>query len=166
MTTRHETPADGPLITAVIHRAFAGHPHSRGTEAAIVHQLRTHGALTVSLVGELDGEVRGHVVASPVTIGGMPSNWYGLGPVAVDPASQLRGLGTRLVNDCLAALRRLGASGCVVLGAPSYYARFGFRPLPGLVYPGPPADHFMAHSFDGSRPAGEVGYHPAFDVEA
>lgn len=166
MTTRPETPSDEPLIAAIITRAFATHPRSQGTEAAIVRELRVHGALTVSLVGELDGEVRGHVAASPVRIGGMPSNWYGLGPLAVDPAWQSRGLGTRLVHDCLAALRGLAASGCVVLGDPSYYTRFGFRRVPGLVYPGPPAEHFMAQSFDGSRPSGQVHYHPAFHVEA
>ncbi len=166
MTTRPEAPTDAPIIAAIITRAFAAHPRSQGTEAAIVRQLRAHGALTVSLVGELDGEVRGHVAASPVRIGGMSSNWYGLGPLAVDPACQSRGLGTRLVHDCLAALRGLRASGCVVLGAPSYYARFGFRHVPGLVYPGPPPAHFMAQSFEGSWPVGEVRYHPAFDVEA
>lgn len=166
ITTRPETAADELRISGLLDRAFAAHPHSRGTEAAIVRALRVAGALRVSLVGELTGEARGYIAASSVQIAGITTGWYGLGPVAVDPAFQGRGLGARLITDCLAELRRQSAAGCVVLGAPAYYSRFGFAPFAGLVYPGPPPEHFMALSFDGSRPSGVVRYHPAFDVEA
>lgn len=166
MTTRPETAADVPRIAAIVDRAFAGHPHSHGTEAAIVRELRAAGALSVSLVAEIDGQVWGHVAASPVRIDGVAAPWFGLGPVAVEPACQRRGLGSRLITDCLAALRSRSAAGCVVFGSPAYYARFGFAPIEGLVVPGLPAEFFMAQSFDGSRPTGAVRYHPAFDTGA
>jgi len=44
----------------------------------------------------------------------------------------------------------------VVLGDPAYYSRFGFAPHAGLVYPGPPASHFMALALEGVVQIGEV----------
>ncbi|WP_309775504.1 hypothetical protein [Caballeronia grimmiae] len=37
------------------------------------------------------------------------------------------GTGSALARGALARLRASGAAGCVVLGDPAYYARFGFR---------------------------------------
>jgi predicted N-acetyltransferase YhbS len=42
----------------------------------------------------------------------------------------------------------MGASGCVVLGDPGYYGRFGFKAGDGLVFPGVPAEYFQALSFN------------------
>jgi putative acetyltransferase len=56
----------------------------------------------------------------------------------------------------------MGAAGCVVLGEPAYYERFGFRAIPRLRYPGPPAEYFQAWAFRGEAPSGTVAYHPAF----
>ena len=67
----------------------------------------------------------------------------------------------------LAQLQAAGAAGCVVLGDPAYYARFGFR-AGGLRYPGLPAeyaDHFMALAWRGAIPTTEVRYAPAFDAD-
>lgn len=162
MPIRPETPADTQAIFALTERAFAGHPHSSGTEPHIVSALRTAGALTLSLVAEIDGIVVGHVAISPVTISDGTADWYGLGPISVDPAFQGRGLGSDLVRAGLARLAALGAAGCVVLGDPGYYTRFGFQVKPGLVYPGPPAEYFMALGFGASHPEGRVAYHAAF----
>ena len=53
------------MITA----AFAGAPHSDGTEAALVERLRGDDDLTVSLVAQdSGGTIIGHVAFSPVTI--------------------------------------------------------------------------------------------------
>lgn len=128
--------------------------------------LRAAGALAVSLVAEQDQEVVGHVACSPVTISDGARHWYGLGPLAVDPAHQSRGIGAALVRAGLAQLRIVSAAGCVVLGDPAYYGRFGFKAVPGLVYPGPPPEYFMALVFAGPVPQGEVSYHAAFASEA
>jgi putative acetyltransferase len=50
----------------------------------------------------------------------------GLGPVAVRPDLQNRGVGKRLCRAGIAALRAMGCGGVVVLGHPTYYPRFGF----------------------------------------
>ena len=162
MPIRPETPADTQAIFALTERAFAGHPHSSRTEPHIVSALRAAGALTLSLVAELDGAIVGHVAISPITISDGTADWYGLGPISVDPACQGRGLGSDLMRTSLERLAALGAAGCVVLGDPGYYNRFGFQVKPGLVYPGPPAEYFMALEFGASNPEGRVAYHAAF----
>lgn len=58
----------------------------------------------------------------------------------------------------------LRAAGCVVLGEPSYYGRFGFRVSAKLVLPGVPPEYFQALHWTGAMPAGEVNYHPAFNA--
>ncbi len=162
MSIRPEAPADVAAIAELVRRAFDGHPHSDGSEPGIVDGLRADRALSVALVAEVDRRVGGYVATSPVRIAGRASSWHGLGPVAVEPALQRRGLGGALVQAALAQLRAAGAGGCVVLGEPAYYGRFGFAPLPGLVYPGPPAEYFMALAFGDTVVQGEVSYHAAF----
>jgi predicted N-acetyltransferase YhbS len=162
MLIRPEKPADAGAIFALTARAFAGHPHSAGTEPFIVDALRRAGALAISLVADAEGAIVGHVAISPVTISDGTSGWYGLGPISVAPALQGQGIGTSLMREGLAALASHGAAGCVLLGNPAYYRRFGFAVLPGLVYPGPPAANFMGVRFGVSAPQGEVSYHAAF----
>ena len=84
--------------------------------------------------------------------------WYGLGPVSVMPPFQRSGVGSALIDQGLARLRAMKAQGCVVLGAPGYYGRFGFRHDPRLAYPGPPAEYLQALVFDGGVPEGTVRY--------
>ena len=62
-----------------------------------------------------------------------------LGPLAVEPALQGAGIGRALVRHGLAEAKRQGARICVVVGAPAYYAPFGFvnAGLAGLILPGP-----------------------------
>lgn len=163
MRIRQEVRSDIPLIARVTERAFAEHLHSSGTEAAIIRNLRASGCLTVSLVAEMGGLVCGHIAASPVQVDGRDVNWFGLGPVAVEPTTQGMGLGKALIHECLAKLEALGAAGCVVLGDPNFYSRFGFKPNAGLIYPGAPAAHFMALAYGSEVPEGVVNYHASFN---
>ena len=66
------------------------------------------------------------------------------------------------MRAALDQLRTLGAAGCVVLGDPAYYGRFGFRAEPSLVFPGVPAEYFQALILRGALPNGTVTYHPGF----
>ena len=159
---RAEAPDDIEPIDEVTRAAFRDHPFSRQTEHLIVRGLREAGALNLSLVATMVGRVVGHVAFSPVTIGAQDPAWCGLGPVSVMPAHQRSGIGSSLIRSGLRRVRERGVAGCVVLGDPAYYSRFGFAPHAGLVYPGPPASHFMALALDGVVPIGEVKYHPAF----
>ncbi|WP_029073877.1 GNAT family N-acetyltransferase [Kaistia adipata] len=169
MIIRDETTADYAAIKALVDAAFLGHPHSNQGEARLVGALRDAGALTLSLVAEADGKLVGHIAFSPVEVDGKEQGWYGLGPVAVQPGLQGRGIGRALIEAGLARLAALGAGGCVLVGDPAFYGRFGFRADPRLTYAGVPPEYFMALALapqDGKTPAipaGAVQYHPAFD---
>ena len=141
---RPERPTDVPLIEAVTVAAFQCAVHTRHTEQHIVNALRRAGALTISLVAERAGILVGHVALSPVRISDASTHWFGLGPISVLPAHQRQGVGSALMHAALAALRRHGANGCVLLGDPAYYGRFGFRATPDLTLAGVPPGYSLA----------------------
>lgn len=163
---RPETPADIPAVHALTEAAFRTAAHSAGTEQFIVDALRRAGALAVSLVAVADGTVIGHVAVSPVVLSGGEPDWYGLGPISVLPPRQRTGVGSRLMHAALQALRERGAAGCLLVGDPAYYNRFGFRPATGLEYPGVPPEYFMAVSFGAALPQGVATFHAAFGATA
>ncbi|MBU8546119.1 MULTISPECIES: GNAT family N-acetyltransferase [Roseomonadaceae] len=162
MLIRSEVTADAQAIRILVTAAFQDAAHSSGTEADIVDALRAGEALTISLVAVEGGVVVGYVAFSSVTIAGKDFGWFGLGPVAVERSKRRRGIGQRLVEEGLSQLRSRGASGCVVLGDPSYYGRFGFEPDPAITLVGVPAEYFQRLRLQGEQPVGEVVYHPAF----
>ena len=162
---RDERPGDEPAIAVLIGAAFRDAPHSDGSEAAIVARLRAAGELALSLVlVDRDEAIIGHVAFSPVSISDGTEAWYGLGPVAVIPLHQRGGIGATLIAEGLARLRSTGARGCVVLGEPAYYARFGFAHDPRLAYTGPQAEYFQRVVFAGDSPTGKVSYAAPFSV--
>ncbi|WP_028475604.1 GNAT family N-acetyltransferase [Nevskia ramosa] len=163
---RNEAARDIAAIEAVTIAAFLQAAHTDHTEQFIVDALRKAGQLTISLVADDDGAVIGHVAVSPVVLSDGASRWYGLGPISVVPGHQGRGIGSQLMTRALAELRALGAAGCVVLGDPRYYARFGFRAEPSLVLPDVPAEYFQAIVFSGQLPSVTVSYHQAFAARA
>lgn len=159
---RDERAEDAQAIGRVTDAAFKLNSHASGTEAAIIVALREAGALAVSLVATRDAEVVGHVAISPVTIDGHDLGWFGLGPVSVKPELHGQGIGAALIREGLSRLRQAGAAGCVLLGDPGYYRRFGFETDPGLCYDGAPAEYFMSLSLRGSKPSGTVAFHDGF----
>lgn len=159
---RPERPADAPAIRAITAAAFEGVPFSDQSEPDIVDGLRAAAALSVSLVAVEHGEVIGHVAFSPVTIPVAEGRWHGLGPVSVRPDQQGRGVGQALIRQGLDQLRATGAAGCVVLGAPAYYGRFGFESDPAVSYGGASSPYLQRLIFQGPPPEGDVLYHPAF----
>lgn len=164
MHIRQERPGDATTIHVLTDAAFKGMPFSDGTEARVIDGLRAAGALTLSLVAVQDGAIVGHVAFSPVTINGEAGDWCGLGPVSVWPDRQRAGVGQALIREGLLRLRSMGAGGCVLLGDPAYYARFGFENDPDLRHAGAPAWAFQCLTLNGPRPTGEVSFHPAFDA--
>lgn len=162
---RDETPADASAITAVTAAAFETLEISSHTEQYIVEALRAAGALTLSLVAEVDGRVVGHIAFSPVSMSDGTPDWYGLGPVSVLPDFQRQGIGAALIREGLARLQALGARGCCLVGHPEYYPKFGFRNIPGLGLEGVPPEVFFALSFDGYFPQGEVIFHEGFAAD-
>jgi putative acetyltransferase len=165
MIIRNEIKSDIEAIDVVTRAAFKNHPHSEHTEQFVVRALRAAGVLTVSLVAEYDAAVIGHIAFSPVTISDGSHNWYGLGPVSVLPQFQKQGIGTSLIHAGLPLLKSLGAKGCVLLGEPAYYARFGFKNFPDLILENVPQEYFLALLFDDNKAQGFVVYHQGFSAQ-
>jgi putative acetyltransferase len=165
MVIRSETDADVSAITEVTAAAFKTLEISNHTEQFIIAALRAAGALTLSLVAEVEGRVIGHIAFSPVTISDGTRNWYGLGPVSVLPAYQRQGVGKALIREGLARLKAMNAQGCCLVGHPDYYRKFGFINMPGLVLEGVPQEVFFALSFDGQLPQGTVAFHEGFKAD-
>ena len=164
MHIRMEQNQDIPAIHSLIQAAFQDAQHTSHTEHLIVEALRHAQALTISLVAEVEGRIIGHVAISPVSISSGATDWYGLGPVSVLPDMQRQGVGSRLIGAVLTKLSKESAAGCVVLGEPEYYQRFGFKAEPSLVLAGVPSEYFMALSFNKDVPSGNVVYHAAFNA--
>jgi putative acetyltransferase len=162
MFIRDEAPADIAAIRTVVIEAFENMPRSTLTEAAIIDRLRSADALAVSLVALDSAGLVGHVAFSPVLISRRQVDWYGLGPLAVRPDRQRRGIGDALVRSGLKRLQSLGAGGCVLVGEPEYYERFGFRASAQLRFAGVPPQYFLVLPFGEQVAEGDVQYHAAF----
>lgn len=163
-SVRAEQPEDVDHIEDLTIKAFESAIYSDHHEQFILRALRQSGQLSISLVAELDGQIIGHVAISPVRISSGKEGWYGLGPVSVLPEFQKQGIGRDLIETALSQLKKQQAKGCVVLGEPDYYARFGFLPLSSLVLEGVPAEYFQALTFENEIPQGYVQYHASFNA--
>lgn len=165
ITVRAETAEDADQIRKVNIEAFRNHPISRQTEHLIVDALRSAGALDVSLVAVSDQGVVGHIAFSIAGVGDSEGDWFLVGPVAVMPGVQRRGIGSLLVEAGLSELRARGAKGCVLVGDAGYYNRFGFSTFPDLEYDGVPNEYVLGLPFGSEAPAGRIRSHEAFAVE-
>ena len=162
---RPEQSGDESAIYHVNREAF-GQPE----EAVLVDELRADGALTVSLVAILDGEIVGHIAFSPMTFEppGKRNKAIGLAPLAVLPDYQRKGIGLRLIQAGLDACRKAGHDVCIVLGHPNYYPRAGFvrASLHGISSDlDVPDEVFMVVELQPDTLKdykGRVTYHPAF----
>jgi len=167
--TRAERSGDHPSVDAIHRLAF-----ETGLEAAIVETLRQAVEPLISIVAELDrGEVVGHIMFSPVTIDrrGGDIEFMGLAPMAVHPRYQNQGIGSRLVEEGLAACRTAGTELVFVLGHPAFYPRFGFLPAVDSSFHYVDSrldDYFFVQcvSAEGaSVDSGTVAYHETFDID-
>ena len=123
------------------------------------------------VIGELsftalaDGEVVGHVTTSPATVAADPV--VAAGPIGVLPDHQGAGIGSALMDALLAAADAADVPLVVLLGAPQYYSRFGFRPARELAVLAPDpewGDAFQARPLTSytASVAGRFRYAPAF----
>ena len=117
---RPATPADHDAIRRIVDAAFGG-----PAESAIIDGVRAEDAVLADLVAEQGGEIVGHVLFSRMSVA--PARFIaGLGPVAVRPDQQRRGIGDALCRAGIEVVRAMGAEAVVVLGHVEYYPRFGF----------------------------------------
>ncbi|MEW6323455.1 MAG: N-acetyltransferase [Acidobacteriota bacterium] len=160
---RDERPWDADAVRDVNCQAFG-----QDQEGRIVDALRAHGGVLVSLVAVADGMVVGHIMFSPLTVGAVAG--AALGPMAVRPDHQHRGIGSRLVEQGIERLRRDGCPFIVVIGHPEFYPRFGFEPAGAMGLQCEwevPADAFMVAVLNPEvrgALAGVATYRPEFST--
>ena len=157
MITRSAQPRDGAAIGALLEAAF-GEPKV----VELVDRLTARGDAEISLVAIEGGEIRGHIVLSRMSA---PLRALGLGPVAVAPAHQRRGIGSVLVAEALLCSQRGAFDIVFVYGNPAFYQRFGFTQALAAHFSSPYAGpDFMAFAINKSRATigGRVDYPPAF----
>lgn len=149
LSLRPELPQDGEAIERLHERAFGP-----GRFARTAFRLR-EGAPSgtafsfTAMVGTL---LVGSVRLTPVWAGRAEALM--LGPLAVDPAFEKRGIGAALIRRSLQGAREAGQGLVMLVGDEPYYARFGFRTVPAgqLALPGPvdPARFLVTELRDGA----------------
>lgn len=166
MNIRPETSIDHTAIAAVLTQAFG-----QAKEAQLVDRIRQSDRYipSLSLVAESGGAIVGHIVFSYVDlVSDETQRILALAPVAVQPHVQRQGIGSALVNAGLTIADASGEALVVVLGHPSFYPRFGFRPSVqyAITCPFPvPEDVFMVKPLQHFQPVdrGKVIYPAAFE---
>jgi len=166
---REEQPTDILGIYFVEKAAF-----HRTKEADLVNKLRENNAILLSLVATVNDTIIGHALYSLVTVGDedLQSSFPALGPIAVTPEFQGKGVGSALIQTGTKIIKELGFGLVFLVGHPSYYPRFGFQPAVPLgfnspyVVQGEAHDHFMVLVLDEkvlSKVNGMVRYRSEFN---
>jgi putative acetyltransferase len=151
---REERPDDVAAVRDLNRRAFG-----QDQESNIVDALRANGAALLSLVATVNDQVVGHIMYSPLSIGGNVTG-AALGPMAVLPELQRKGIGSKLVEAGNQKLKDAGCPFIIVVGHADYYPRFGFKPASehGITCEWDvPDDVFMLLVLDESKMEGVSG---------
>ena len=111
----------------------------------------------LSIAASSGNQICGHIMWTLCGLEGSSEMLALLGPLAVAPGFQRRGIGSGLVIDGFQRLKALGIMQMMVLGDPAYYGRFGFRPnntvLPPYPIPAIWEDAWQTIRFDEVKPA-------------
>src|SRR5262249_1270368 len=167
MDIREERPEDVAEIRELNRRAFG-----QDDEGKIIDALRLNGGSLLSLVATLNGEIVGHIIYTPLLAVDQPIRGAALGPMAVLPEHQRKGIGSKLIETGNRKLKEIGYAFIVVVGHAEYYPRFGFRPASWFGMKcewDVPDEVFMCLAFDETKMGSSVGlarYRPEFSTVA
>ncbi|MFS8501989.1 MAG: N-acetyltransferase [Caldicoprobacter sp.] len=130
---RSERISDYNSIANINYAAFLGwRPDDQFISEHILASLLRHNSMfdpELSLVAEHDGRVVGHVLFSPFKFIVLGQEQLGvvLGPVAVMPEFQRKGIGSMLIEEGYRKAREKGFAFSLLCGHPNYYPRFGYK---------------------------------------
>jgi putative acetyltransferase len=132
---RPETAADRDAIRRVNYEAF-GEP----IEAKLVDAIRESDRYVpeLSLVAVSEGQTLGHVISSYVDVDPGTRRVLQVGPLAVLPLHQRRGIGTALMEETIRIADARAEPLLLIEGNPKYYERFGFSRADAVGIEPPP----------------------------
>jgi len=149
---RQETQDDYSWVIELTEKAFETLEISDHNEGKLVDTLRKANTFIeeLSLVAELNGQIVGHILFTPIIINNGEQQFQSLvlAPVSVLPAFQKQGIGAELSLAGHQKAKELGFQSVILIGHPEYYPRFGYKPAStwGIKthYELPSDDVFMA----------------------
>ncbi len=162
---RKETPEDYNRVIELTEKAFETLEISDHNEGKLVDKLREAPTFIeeLSLVAELNGQVVGHILFTPIVIDNGTQQFQSLvlAPVSVLPEFQKMGIGGQLIRAGHCKSKELGFQSVILIGHPDYYPKFGYKPASiwGIKtqIPLPSEDVFMAVELTKGRLEGVSG---------
>jgi len=129
-----ERPQDGPLVDALVDRAFGPGRYTKVSER--VREFADF-APELSMCAWTDDRLLGCARMWRVRCGDQPVTF--LGPFAVEQGERSAGFGARLIARACEAAQAAGESHVVLVGDEAYFQRVGFSRAAGrlVVMPGP-----------------------------
>lgn len=118
ITIRQSRKSDAAAIAEVLTKAFG-----QVNEARLALGLIKAKNKTISLVGDCNGRVVGHVLLSAIKA---QVHSMALAPLAVIPDFREMQVGSKLVREAMKRAGKAGTQAIFVLGDSGYYERFGF----------------------------------------
>jgi predicted N-acetyltransferase YhbS len=134
LTLQSEAPEDGPLVDALIARAFGP-----GRFTKVSERVREFAAFApeLSVCAWSDGRLLGCARMWRIRVGETPAAF--LGPFAVEQGERNAGFGARLIARACEAAQVAGETHVVLVGDEPYFSRVGFSTAAGrqVIMPGP-----------------------------
>ncbi len=121
----------------LMREAFWNHYSPGCSEHYLVHIMRNHPTYVreLDVVAIVDGKIVGNVVFLKSVIksdDGMTHEVLSLGPIAVHPDYQRKGIGRAMIDHTRNLARQMGFRAILLCGDPDYYSRQGFMPAEAL----------------------------------
>ncbi len=134
---RNTEPSDYKETENLMREAFWNHYSPGCSEHYLVHIMRNHPTFVRELdfVAIVDGKIVGNVVYLKSIIKAdddITHEVLSLGPIAVHPDYQRKGIGRAMIDHTRNLARQMGFKAILLCGEPNYYSRQGFVPAETL----------------------------------
>ena len=120
---RKSKQTDIDKIAKLMHESF-----SSEAESNLVRKLFSGEDILVNLVYQSSDQILGNIIISKIKMHPDVGLFCGgVGPLAVRPSHQFKGIGSQLMKAAIIECSNLGVDALFVLGDPNYYKRFNFE---------------------------------------